>query len=304
MRATVSGATALGLLREGVERLSGAGLPTARQDAEWLLATLLGLERFALYVEPHRPVEPATARRYQHRLERRERHEPLQYLLGFEDFHGLRLRVTPAVLIPRPETEGLVAWALEQLAATPDARVADVGTGSGAIACALATALPGIRVWATDCSLAALAVAAANVRALGLDGRVRLVAGDGLAPLAASPGAIDGIVANPPYLPRSIIETLPEEVARFEPREALDGGPDGLRVIRRLVEQAAKALRPGGWLLMEIGEDQAGAVASLMAAEGFEALASRTDLRGVERYIGGRLPDGGPPPACSRGVCG
>lgn len=304
MSTAVTPATVLELLREGVERLTAAGLPTSRQDAEWLLASLLGLERFGLYVEPRRPVEAATGERYRQLLARRERHEPLQYLLGFEDFHGLRLRVTPDVLIPRPETEGLVAWALEHLIESPQARVADVGTGSGAIACALAVAAPGIRVWGIDSSPAALAVAAANVRALGLAARVRLVAGDCLAGLGSSPGGVDHVVANPPYLPSGLIERLPEEVARFEPREALDGGPDGLRVIRRLVEQAAIALRPGGWLLMEIGEEQAGAVASLMAAEGFERLASRTDLRGVERYIAGRLPGGAPLPDGPRGVCG
>jgi release factor glutamine methyltransferase len=278
------------LLVEGIARLAGAALPTARQDAEWLLAALLGVERFTLYVEPALTVAPGLAERFRALVERRAEHEPLQHLLGFEDFRGLRLRVTPDALIPRPETEGLVEWALELL--DPQARlVADVGTGSGAIACALASARPDIQVLALDVSPGALAVAADNVRALGLDSRVRLLAGDLLEPLAARPGRLDMIVANLPYLASSLISTLPREVRDFEPRAALDGGPDGLQALRRLVTAAPAALRPGGRLALEIGEDQAGALASLMGAEGFVDIAARLDLRGAERYVAGRSAD-------------
>ncbi len=289
---TVLSALSVGvLLRESVRRLEAASFPSARRDAEWLLATVLGVERFHLYLEPAQEVAGSVAARVRALVERRAAHEPLQHLLGFEDFRGLRLRVTPDVLIPRPETEGLVEWALESLAPLPRPVAADVGTGSGAIACALAAACPALEVLAIDASLAALAVATANARALGLARRVRIVAGDLLAPLAALAGGLDMIVANPPYLPSASLPALPPEVARFEPRLALDGGPDGLRVIRRIVAEAPAVLRPGGALVMEIGEEQAGGVASLLAAEGFSGIAARRDLRGVERYIAGRLGD-------------
>ena len=208
------------------------------------------------------------------------------------------------MLIPRPETEDLVGWALELLPPRSGVVVADLGTGSGAIACALAAARPDLDVLAVDRSLAALTVAAGNVRALGLAGRVRLLAGDLLAPLASLDGGLDMVVANPPYLPSGVIGSLPVEVSSFEPRLALDGGHDGLEIIRRIVAEAPAALVPGGWLVMEIGEEQAGPVASLMAAEGFSGIDSRLDLRGVERYIAGRTGEPAPGDRPVRRVCG
>jgi release factor glutamine methyltransferase len=275
-------------LGRGIAALEEAGIETARPEAEWLLAGLLDVERFALHVEPARRLTAGEAARYRELIDRRARREPLQYLLGWEDFHGLRLAVTPDVLVPRPETEGLVEWALEALAGHPDPVVADLGTGSGAIACALASALPRAEVLAVEVAAGALAVASRNVRALGLSERVRLLAGDLFAPLGSLSASLDLVVANPPYLPSAVIASLPPEVSRHEPRAALDGGPDGLGVIRRIVAGAPQALKPGGWLLMEIGEEQAGPIASLMAAEGFSGIRARRDLNGVERYIGGR----------------
>jgi release factor glutamine methyltransferase len=147
-------------------------------------------------------------------------------------------------------------------------------------------------VLATELSPAALAVAEGNVRALGLAYRVRLLAGDLLEPLVAERGRLDMIVANAPYLPTEILASLPREVVVFEPRQALDGGPDGMDVIRRLLAAAPAALRPGGWLVLEIGEEQADPLAALMAAGGFVEVASRKDLRGVARYLAGRIPAG------------
>jgi release factor glutamine methyltransferase len=286
------------LLRDATARLGAVGLPTARQDAEWLLAHVLDVERVALHRAPDRMLSVGAVLRYLSLVDRRGQEEPLQYLIGTEDFHGLRLRVTAAVLVPRPETEGLVSWATELLARDGGRCVADIGTGSGAIACALAAALPALSVVGIDRSLAALEVARENVRALGLAGRIRLVAGDLLEPLRTGSQVVDMLVSNPPYLPSSTIASLPREVACFEPRLALDGGPDGTRVLRRIVLGARSVLRPGGWLLLEIGENQAGALASLMAAEGFSAIEARRDFRDVERYIAGRLSDGpSAPPA-------
>ncbi len=325
MSPTAAAPTVRALLGDAIARLGRAGLPTARQDAEWLLATQLGVERFSLYLEPERTLPPDAVERLHALLERRAGHEPLQHLLGFEDFRGLRLRVTPDVLIPRPETEGLVEWALElfdamsadwgragamsgpplmverQSTRRADEKgmagamsgpplMADIGAGSGAIACALAAARPAVQVFAVEASPAALVVAAKNVYALGLVGRVRLMRGDLVTPLAAQAGRLAMIVANLPYLASAVIPTLPREVRDFEPRAALDGGPDGLGLLRRLVTAAPAVLRPGGRLVLEIGEEQAGALASLMAAEGFTGIASRVDLRGIERYIAGTRP--------------
>ena len=284
--------TAASLLAEGTRRLVLAGLECARQDALTLMASALEVERLAVYVEPRRHVDARAAARYKAFVDRRASHEPVQHILGFEEFRGLRITVTPDVLIPRPETEGLVERALEVLADRPGALVADIGTGSGAIACALAASRPDLEVLAVDQSLGALAVASDNVRALGLASRVRLLAGDLLAPLASLGSSLDMIVANPPYCPTGIIPTLPAEVERFEPRLALDGGPDGMRVLRRIIAEAPRFLRPGAWLLLEIGEEQAGPLASLMAAEGFSRIGARRDLRDVERYIEGRWAEG------------
>jgi release factor glutamine methyltransferase len=280
------------MLREGMALLQAAGPAAARREAEWLLAGVLGVGRFDVYLEPARELATDEARRYLALLRRRAAGEPLQHLIGFEEFHGLRLAVSPAVLIPRPETEGLVQWAIEVLETRADALVADVGTGSGAIACALAARVPGLRVLALDCSPAALAVAADNVRAHGLEDRVQLAVGDLLAPLSERDVRVDLVVANLPYLPSVLIRSLPDEVAAWEPRLALDGGPDGMALPRRLVGDAPGVLGPGGSLLMEIGEEQAGSVASLMAAEGFGGIRSRRDLNGVERYVAGQWPAG------------
>ncbi len=265
--------TTAALLAEGTRSLALAGLECARQDALTLMAAALGVERLTVYVEPRRPVDDRAAAAYRALVERRASREPVQHILGFEEFRGLRIAVTPDVLIPRQETEGLVERALELVADRPGALVADIGTGSGAIACALAAARPDLEVLAVDQSLGALAVASDNVRALGMSSRVRLLAGDLL--------------------------TLPAEVERFEPREALDGGPDGMRVLRRIITEVPRLLRPGAWLVMEIGEEQAGPLASLMAAEGFSSIGARRDLRDVERYIEGRWAEGVPSAAAA-----
>jgi release factor glutamine methyltransferase len=277
---------ARGLIAEGARALARAGLPGPRRDAEWLLAGVLGVERLALYTDPP-ALGDGDARRFADALARRVVHEPLQYILGWEEFRGHRFRVSPAVLVPRPETELLVEGVIELLPA--GARLADVGTGSGVIACAIAMARPDVRVVAIDVSVEALAVAAGNVACLGLDDRVALVAGDLSAPLGGRQAALDLVVANLPYIPASVLPALPVEVRGWEPRLALDGGPDGTRVTRRLIADAPRVLRPGGALVMEIGEGQAVPLAAAMRAAGFCDIATRSDLSGVERYIAGFL---------------
>lgn len=286
MTRDVARATALELLGDGVARLERAEVAGARRDAEWLLAGVLAIGRYAVYLDPERVVPADHAGAYRDLVGRRAAGEPLQHLLGYEDFHGLRIAVSGDVLIPRPETEGLVAWALEVLAGREALSIADVGTGSGAIACALAAARPDARIVAIDASPAALAVAASNVRAHALGDRVQLVEGDLLAPLGAE--RVDLVIANLPYIPTGAIATLPAEVADWEPRLALDGGHDGLDLVRRLITGACRVLNPAGAILLEIGEDQAALVAGSMERAGLVGVEIRRDLNGVERYAGAR----------------
>jgi release factor glutamine methyltransferase len=216
-------------------------------------------------------------------LARRAAGEPLAYLVGEREFHGLALHVTPDVLIPRPDTETLVDWALELLPADSAAAVADLGTGSGAIALALKNARPAARVTAVDASAAALAVARANGERLGLE--IEWLHSDWWSALAGR--RFDLVLSNPPY-----IEDGDAHLAdlRHEPLEALTSGSDGLDAIRAILATAATQLEPGAWLLFEHGHDQAEAVCGLLTTAGFEAVQSRRDLAGHARCSGGRRP--------------
>lgn len=272
-------------LAAATDRLARAGIDTPRADAEWLLAGLLGVGRASLALGLDTRLDTETARRYAAAVRRRARREPLQQILGWEVFRGLRLGVTPDVLVPRPETEVLVEWALELVG---DLRLAvDVGTGSGCIACAIAAERPAARVIAVDRSPAAAAVARANADVLGLADRVGVVAADLLAPLGDV--RADLVVANLPYVPTATYATLSPEVAEHEPRSAVDGGIDGLAEIRRLVAAAPAWLARGGWLVVETaGGTQAPEVVALMRTAGFTEVATRRDLAGVGRFVAGR----------------
>jgi release factor glutamine methyltransferase len=283
-------------LDEAVARLDDAGVETARADAEWLLAAALGVSRGRLHAESARSLHGENAERYEAWIRRRARREPLQHILGTQAFRDLTLRVGPHVLVPRPETELLVSWALELLPG-PGGRpfAIDVGTGSGCIACALASERPDVRVVGVDASPAAAAIARQNVAALGLGDRVSVVEGDLFAGIARDePPPADLIVSNPPYVPTGVIDTLAPEVAEHEPRAALDGGPDGLGVIRRLVSAAPRRLRGGAPLVLEtFGDQQAAAVMDLLRAARFADVTSRRDLNGVVRFVSGRRAAGG-----------
>jgi release factor glutamine methyltransferase len=254
--------SALQTLKQATDTLAAAGCDTPRLDAEVLLAHTLDRDRAWLYAHPEQILSSYQLGTYQSLVSRRARREPVAYLTGHKEFFGLEFIVTPDVLIPRPETERLVELALQWVAATSSSPIiADVGTGSGAIAVTLAVHLPHAFVVATDTSPAALVVAQRNAARHGVADRVRYVQGDLLAPLAGRYTYF--IVANPPYLSQAELAAAPPEVARWEPRAALDGGPDGLSVIRHLLVMAAERLHPGAALLVEIGASQGAEVLQL-----------------------------------------
>jgi len=282
--------TVASVLRAAHERLAAAGLATARQDAEALLGRALRTTRLALYTEGRAAVPAAASRAFEALVTRRVGHEPLQYLLGEVEFCGLALTVGPGVFIPRPETEELVDRAALRGPAGV-ATVVELCTGSGAIACALAARRAAWAVWAVDAATPALACARANVERLGLAGRVRVLAGDLFAPLAPHLPArgADLVVANPPYIETAALPSLPVEVREWEPRAALDGGADGLAVVRRVLQEAPAWLGPGGWLLAEIGETHGLAVAGLVEADPrYAEVTLSRDFRGRIRFVEAR----------------
>lgn len=276
-----------GALRQAARRLREAGVENAAAEAAWLLAHVLGSSVGQLHLAGERELSAAPAAAFAALVQRRCRREPLQYILGTQEFMGLSLQVTPAVLIPRPETETLVQRLAERL--PPGAVVADIGTGSGCIALGLCRVHPTVRVIATDISTAALAVAAENARRAGYAGRVAFRQGDLYEPLAGQAGEplLDGIAANPPYVAASEHGDLMPEVRDWEPRDALCPGPDPLAIIRRLVAGAPARLRPGGWLALEVGAGQAPAVAALYRWAGLTATAY-PDRFGVVRCVIGQ----------------
>lgn len=275
------------LLRWTTERLVALS-PTPRLDAELLLAHGLGVERLQLYLDFDKPLSAAELRVYREAVRRRIAHEPVAYITGSREFWSRRFAVSPAVLVPRPETELLVEQAIALLrgrqTATPRPLVLDVGTGSGAIAVTLALELPEVIVMAIDLASAALRVARGNGQALGAP--VRWLCADLLASLVPRP-SFDLVLANLPYVASADLPALAPEVRDWEPRHALDGGADGLDVIRALVAQVRSRLRPGGQVLLEVGAGQAPVVAALLRSVGLAGVRSWRDLAGIERVVGG-----------------
>jgi release factor glutamine methyltransferase len=257
-------------LDSAVIALEASGCDTPRLDAELLLASVLDVGRAALIASPGRELEPDEARAFMDLAGRRRSREPVAYILGTKGFRTIDLAVDPRVLIPRPETEFVVEAAL---GLPQGARVVDVGTGSGAIALALKTERPDLRAVATDVSAGALEVARRNAERLGLD--VDFLQTD----LLDGVGPVDAVVSNPPYV--ATTDPLPPEIARYEPKEALYAGTDGLDVIRRLVA-AAEGIP---FIALEVGAGQASAVAELMAGRRVETI---RDLAGHERVVVGR----------------
>ncbi len=261
--------------------LASKGIANARREAEWLLCAATGLDRVGLYLNFEKPLNETELATYREMVARRGRREPLQHILGNQEFCGLEFEVSPDVLVPRHDTETLVN---EALARMPGARtVLDIGTGSGCIAIALAKQLPQATVTAIDVSEKALSVARRNAERNGA--AIEFLHGSLLEPVSGR--CFDLIVSNPPYIPTTDIDVLDPEVRDFDPRGALDGGADGLDIYRLLIPAALACLNPSGWLLVEVGVGQAVAVGQLFQeCGGYGEPVTVCDPGGIERVVG------------------
>jgi release factor glutamine methyltransferase len=265
------------------------GIENPRLDADVLLAFALGENRVKLIIDRDRPLSQGDLGRFRELVRRRRAHEPVAYLTGTKEFYGRPFRVDGRVLIPRPDTEALVDAALARTThVSMCLRALDLCTGSGCVGVTLARERPTSRVHLTDTSDAALAVARENAQRLGAYNvsfaRADLL--DGLDPAIR----FDAIVANPPYVPSAEIQGLARDIQDYEPRTALDGGDDGLELIRRIIERAPALLRPRGTLALEVGAGQAASVSECFVARGFDAVARTKDYAGIERVVAGRWP--------------
>lgn len=267
------------------------GITAPRRESELLLCHVLGVARLQLYLLHDRPMTDDELQSLRPLVARRGDREPLSWILGSRGFHTIELQLEPGVLDPRPDTEALVEATLAQIPEDTETPVyvADIGSGSGAVGLAIAAVRPTVRLYAVDIDPVALRVTRRNVEQLQLGDRVAVLQGDLLDAIPTS-RPIDWVVSNPPYVPTAEIDSLMPEVSRHEPRRALDGGKDGLAIIRRLVTAAAERARSG--LLLEVGHDQAARVADLLRRAGLTGIETFDDLGGIPRVVLGRCRPG------------
>lgn len=271
-----------------VEFLGRKGDEHPRRSAEWLLSAATGLSRVALYAYHDRPLSVDERSRYRELVARRAQGMPLQYVTGEMPFRHLVIHVEPGVFIPRPETEVLVDVVLEHIKDIPEPRIIDLCTGSGCVAVSIASEHPGARVWAVDADDNAVATARRNALHAKVSEGVQVLHGDLFDPLPQELlGTVDFIVSNPPYIPSADLPDLPGEVLGFEPHAALDGGPDGLVVFRRIVSAAPAWLVAGGGIALELDAGRVTA-AAVELEQGFEGVAVRKDLTDRDRVVHGR----------------
>jgi release factor glutamine methyltransferase len=275
-------------LRTAIETLTSAGIASSRLTAETLLMFVLNCDRAHLIAHHERVLTENEASRFDAALAMRLRGVPTQYVTGHQEFWGMDLIVSPAVLIPRPETEHLVEAALELARAKPAPRIVDVGTGSGCVALALAKELPRAEIHAVDTSPDALKVARTNATRHGLQERVHFEEGDLLGAFSHDTTRFDFVVSNPPYVSEADRLSLQPEVRDFEPHAALFAGPTGLEVIERLIPQAQRALKCEGWLVMEIGQGQQESVDAVLSKWNNRAFVK--DLQGIPRIVQAQRP--------------
>lgn len=271
------------LLKWAAEDFANRGIDTPRLDAELLLAFALSVKRVDLYLRFDQVPDPEALGRFRDAVKRRRDREPVAYIIGLKGFHAIELVTERGVFVPRPETELLVDEAAARLKDTTAPLILEIGGGTGAVTLALAAALPSARLWATDLDPRAVELTRANARRLGFEERVAVIQGDLFAPVKDMV-PFDLIVCNPPYVPHPELDRLMPEVRDHEPALALDGGPDGMDFIRRLIAEAPERMKALGWLMLEVGEGQAAAVAAMAGAE-LHHESTRKDLRGVPRIV-------------------
>lgn len=267
------------------QRLQTAHVGSPRMNAELLAMFVLGCDRAYLYAHSERPLTRNEMTSYDDALSERARGVPAQYITGHQEFWGMDVIVSPAVLIPRPETEHVIETMLELARDWPANNVVDVGTGSGCIALALAKEFPEARIHATEISAEALEIARANAARHQLDDRIQFHETDLLAGMEE--GAFDYVVSNPPYIGEREVDSVEAQVRRFEPHLALFAGVSGLEVFARLIPEARKALQPGGWLIMEIGHSGRERVCELL--KDWKEVRITNDLQGIARVLAARL---------------
>lgn len=272
------------LINEAVTELQTGQIAQPRMEAVSLLMHIVHVDRAFVFAHPERELSSEEAARFREFVERRARREPLQYIIGAQEFFNLTFEVTPDVLIPRPETELIVEAALDLLKPHPDAVIADVGTGSGCISISLLHEMPGARAIGIDISARALAVARRNAERHGLIGRFTVIEADGLTSFFRRP-IFSAIVSNPPYVPTGEIESLQPEVRDHEPLSALISGNDGLSHIGALLRDAPDLLLPNGYLVFEIGFGQSDAVKSLIDLTRWNLIEIRKDLQNIARTV-------------------
>jgi release factor glutamine methyltransferase len=285
------------LLVNAQQMLEAAGIANATQEARWLLAYALEMKHHELASRTEQSVTAEQLARVMSVVRRRESREPLQYILGTQEFCGLEFSVTPAVLIPRPETELLIQETVREGGFAEGIVLVDVGTGSGCVAVTLATILGGMRIFALDCSRDALSVAKGNAERHGVSDKIVWLEGDLLSPLReySVAGAVDAIISNPPYIAETEWAGLQPEVRDYEPRQALVAGPQGTEFHERLIHDSKQFLVPGGLLVMELGQGQAPLVRRVAeAAGGYTGLQTVKDEAGIERVLIARRGCEGP----------
>ena len=284
---TETGRSVTAAIEAASARLARAGIASARLDAELLMAAALGVSRTAV-VTGAAQIDAAALGRFKRMVARRETREPLAYIVGWREFFSLEFAVRSGVLIPRPETEAVVEAALDFLSARPTATILDIGTGSGAIAIAIAKNAPAARITAVDISKVSLEVSANNARRHRCVDQITFLEGDCFAALDENVSPFDLIVSNPPYIAEADLATLAPEVRDFEPRIALEGGHDGLEFYRKIARGLARWLVSGGEVILEVGAGQADAVQMMMRAVGCDTSVRMRDLAGIERVVRSR----------------
>lgn len=276
------------LIKGGIEKLERASFSEPRRNVEWLLCDVLGCSRAELYMRPDEVVRPQDAMRFESLLQRRLRHEPLQYIIGYTDFYRLRVRVTPHVLIPRPETEQVVEEALVRMKDIAEPHVLDLGTGSGCIALAVKHERPDSSVWACDVSSEALDVARSNASVHALE--VEFFEADVMSPgfLEKAPGPLDLIISNPPYVPDEERAKLAPEVRDFEPEVALFAGRDPLAFYHQIGRLGRDLLKPHGWIVFETHAESGSVAQDALIAAGYRDVHLERDYAGYPRILRGR----------------